>query len=344
MESANRRWVFLCAGLATRVHATIFLTVANYTNPGDNLLGVTLHAHSDDPNQTIIGVSDPSIAALGGPGLHQVWVPLINTPTPTRGSQTSLTPLWSDIWQPFDSYWLFGSAPGDSIATGAAFTETDNLAAGVTLPSAGFGAPPTGFGVMDTMGGSPGAEIFAAGSGIRGQDVDLAHLVLQGASGVSFSGTILTSQGNDVTFTNKSVGICLCGIEVGPHTIDHVIANSPGFVDYTWQAFADLPEFPSTTTWTDFHFEQYSPFPGSGVPGSTTLPATAPTFDYATGKFHWNTIGVPPGQYLWFATASGQGFSGTGQLYIRIVAVPETSTVLLVGLALLGPMGARWRG
>jgi hypothetical protein len=189
---------------ATIVKAAIIVTATNPTDLGQGLIGITLHAHSTDAvNQTINGIDTPSLVpALGGSGLHQVWTPITNAPTPTRGAQTAAAPLWSDTWQAFDSYWLFGSSAGDSLSIGAPLNETNSGASGAVIPSAGFGTPTTGFGSMGTVGGALGAAAFLPASGKQGIDVDFAHLVIKQNEAVSFSGQILTSQGNNRTFTN----------------------------------------------------------------------------------------------------------------------------------------------
>jgi len=169
------------------------------------LVSYTLRAVSDDSaNQTINGIDTPSIVAiLGGSGAHQVWTPITNGPTPTRGSQTP--PLWSDTWLPFDSYWFFDTT--NSLSIGGAFNETNNGAGGEPLPTAGFGAPMTGFGSMGTAGGAAGANSFTLTSGKQGTSVDLGQIVLKTGQAVQFAGTILTNQGNNQQFSVQVGGI-----------------------------------------------------------------------------------------------------------------------------------------
>jgi hypothetical protein len=193
--------------MATASSAAIILSTDAGTDVGQGLTAFVLHAHSD-AGQTINGVSGPSIVAqAGNAGLHQVWTPITSANTPTRGSQTAAAPLWSDSWQPFDSYWFFGSAAGDNLAVGAAFNESNNGTGGATLPTAGFGAPTTGFGSMGTVGGAPGSMAFTVASGKQGNDVDLGHFVVKTGQTALATLTILTNEGNNQTFQSFAIGV-----------------------------------------------------------------------------------------------------------------------------------------
>ena len=206
--------------------AAIILSATNLTYLDQDLFAFTLHAHSTSPNQTIDGVDTPSLIGPNNtPVLHQVWTPITNSPTPTRGSQTSNVPQWSDSWQPYDSYWLFGI--GDSLAIAAPLNETNNGTGGAILPSAGFGPPTTGLGVMGTVGNAGGAAAFTLSSGKIGADVDLAHLVLKLSSNVVFfSGQILTAQGNNQTFSNFAFSLP----EPASVALGYVLISCLGFV------------------------------------------------------------------------------------------------------------------
>jgi hypothetical protein len=162
------------------------------------LVSFTLRAVSDNgATQTINGVDTPSITAInGGLGAHQVWTPITNGPTPTRAQQSP--PLWSDTWLPFDSYWFFDAT--NSLGIGAAFNETNSGAGGEPLPTAGFGAPVTGFGSMGTLGSAAGAQSFTIASNKQGTSVDLGQLVMKAGQSARFQGTILTNQGNNQVF------------------------------------------------------------------------------------------------------------------------------------------------
>jgi len=188
--------------MASASQAAIILSNGPATDLGGGLYSVVLHAHSD-AGQTLNGVSAPSVVAnAGDSGLHQVWTPITSAHTPTRGSQTAAAPLWSDSWKPFDSYWFFGSAAGDSLAVGAAFDETNNATGGAALPTAGFGAPTTGFGSMGTVGGAPGSMAFTVASGKQGNDLDLGQFVLKNGQKALATLTVLTNEGNNQSFSN----------------------------------------------------------------------------------------------------------------------------------------------
>ncbi len=60
---------------------------------------------------------------------------------------------------------------------------------------------------MGTVGGAAGAKSFTFASGRQGTDVALAQIVLKTNTNIAFYGTILTNQGNDVTFSNPIIQI-----------------------------------------------------------------------------------------------------------------------------------------
>jgi hypothetical protein len=152
----------------------------------------------------------------------------------------------------------------------------------------------------------------------------------------NFSASVFTTQGQRVveTATVFDTPPCLCGISVSGGSIKNVDANNPGFVDFTFTAFADLPA-PGPLTWGGLGFGGYFLTPGNpGPPG--TGPAVPAILDPVTHKFHWVTVGSPLGQYRWFVRASAQGYTDTGILDVFITKVPEPATPSLVGLAILG--------
>jgi len=193
--------------MAVSAKGAIIVSLNNLTDIGQGLISGDLVAHSTDSvNQTINGIQDPSIVASGGGvGLHQVWTAVTSAHTPTRASQQGASVLWSDTWQSFDSYWLFDNGAGNTLSVGAPFDETNSGTGGATLASAGFGAPTTGFGVLNTTAGGPGNMLFTLASGKPGTDVTFAHLVGKANQSVALNFVVTTAQGNNQTIAGQVV-------------------------------------------------------------------------------------------------------------------------------------------
>jgi len=191
---------------AASSQAAIILSSTNFTDLGQGLYSVVLHAKSDSPTQTINGIDSPSLTPyLGiGSGTHQVW--LNNTGTFTSPTQADHTPgLWNAAYDAFDSFFYFDGT--NSLSVGAAFSEQNNGANGATgLPAGALGAPFTGFGNMGTTGGAAGAKSFTLASGKQGQDVTLGQFVFKLGQAGGLSGTILTNEGNNVVLSGAQVG------------------------------------------------------------------------------------------------------------------------------------------
>jgi len=185
--------------IASAANAGIILKNTNPVDLGQGYHSVILQAVSDDAvNQTINGVASPSIvaAATGGGLPHQVWLNNSGTfKSPTKGDQTP--GLWNAAYTPVDSFWLFDST--NSLSIGAAFDEGNNFTGGFTgLPNGALGTPATGFGAMGTLANAAGSKAFTVASGLQGTIVNLAQIVLKDGTAASFSGQILTGQGNNV--------------------------------------------------------------------------------------------------------------------------------------------------
>jgi hypothetical protein len=164
--------------------------------------------------------------------------------------------------------------------------------------------------------------------------VHIAHRV---NSYYNYSGTftIRDAQGRNRLESVSGVP-CLCGISVSYGDIKNVNANVPGFVDYTFTAFADLPQT-GALTWSNFGFNYFIP-PGSSS-GSSEFVGQPASFDPTTQKFHWNTIGATLGTYAWSVSASAQGYAGYGQVLVHITSVPEPATMTLLGSTIIATCG-----
>lgn len=108
--------------------------------------------------------------------------------------------------------------------------------------------------------------------------------------------------------------------------VDNVNASNPGLVSRTLN---DLNFSFPPATWSNFAFDSYVPAVGA----SGTGPATPATFNTSSHLFSWNTVGSPLGTYKWFVTASNSYGSDQGSITVRITAVPEPASLLLVSLA-----------
>jgi hypothetical protein len=75
------------------------------------------------------------------------------------------------------------------------------------------------------------------------------------------------------------------------------------------------------------------------LPGKPLQFSHLPTLDDA-GNFEWNTEGAFRGTYTWAITGSNTGTATDGGLITVTVTVPEPATFALVGLALVGLVGA----
>jgi hypothetical protein len=198
--------VLAVLAMAAYSQAAIIISATNPVDAGNGLIQITLHAHSDNAGQTINGIENPNIvAAAGGAGLHQVWTPITSAHTPTRAAQQGAGVLWSDTWLTSDSYWLFDNTAGSTLAVGAPFDESNGGVGGAPLPSAGFGAPTTGFGSLNTTGGAPGNMLFTLASGKQGLDVDFAKLTGKANEFASVSLVVTTNQGQNQTIQGQLV-------------------------------------------------------------------------------------------------------------------------------------------
>ena len=117
-----------------------------------------------------------------------------------------------------------------------------------------------------------------------------------------------------------------CGPQVLDHEINNVDANNPGLLMHTFQAIGN-----PAITWSGFTFDSYVG-PGTG-------PSNAATFDPATAKFTWNTVGSPLGTYKWLITASSAFGSDQGSLTVRITTVPEVTSLSLLCFGMFGGFG-----
>lgn len=87
-----------------------------------------------------------------------------------------------------------------------------------------------------------------------------------------------------------------------------------------------------------FQFLSFTPAPGETGTGPV-LPASLD----AQRNFHWNPAGSPLGTYVWKLV--GQNGVGTGEstVTVRLTAVPEPGTVILLGTALLATTAVQCR-
>jgi len=285
------------------------------------LVSYTLNAYSTD-GEIINGIRDPQVTnSFGGAGLHQVWTPVTDSPTPTRQEQLSIVPLWSDTWLPYDSYWFFSSA--NSLGFGGTFTETNNMAGGAVLPSDGFSPPSTGFGTMG-FSGATASKAFTIGSGLAGNAVSFAQLVMKSGEGVIVDLTVLTTDGNDVAFDDFTVG---CVFDCGPSIFDTNLGDVVRGEAVSATLQVHPLDFLEPGTWVLDSFTG----PGGGAVASASV-------DPNTGEFSWNSDLQPLGDYSAIIGATVNGSPASGTLSFNLV-VPEPATLLLLSLTMVGAAG-----
>ena len=303
--------VVLLAAAAPAQADIILLSSAGIPLPQGGLVSYTLSAISTD-GEIIQGIRNPSIVPFSGAGLHQVWPRPTGTPTPTRQEHLFVGTLWNEAWTPYDSYFFFENS--NSLSVGGSFTETISSDPNIILPDNGFFPPITGFGTYGTSS-EPAAKAYTPASGLAGDSVMLAQLVLRSTDFVSVSLEVLTSGGvADVQIEDFVVGGCC------PPPF-RLIDQALGDVERGTVVTASLvPENGSADL---FEWELFS-FNGTGA-----------AVDPATGQFTWDSTGAPLGEYTAVIRASHFEIgTDTGTLTFNLV--PEPATLALLAATLLG--------
>lgn len=267
----------------------------------------------------LVGAVDVSIT---GNVLHQRWVDNdfdgVTDPSPNgaasdgRGDSHLTAPAGSP----------FGAGPTETNSkTGSPLTSTPGM---------------TEYGLGNLSGAwailNPTATTNIAYLVVKESDVNLGKLQITVKS-ANPSGTSYP------TLTSNSGFFCFdCSpLYVADETIDNVNANVPGSIHH--QFAADAPG--SLVLISNLKLDSYVPAPGT----SGTGPAIAAVLNNtgSTNFFDWNTVGSPLGTYKWSYTASAALAQANGSLTVRITAVPEPASVVLMLLGVMAVVSNRGR-
>ncbi len=156
--------------------------------------------------ETLTGFNDPVVSILSGLGTHQVHTAVTDGSTGTVAAQQAASVLWSDTWKPYDSF--FYPSSSNSLKVGSGDITDTRTGTGATLPSTGFGAPPTGYGTMSVTGGTA-AYGYTIASGLQGQSIPIAQIVLQTGDSVRVA----------LTLGNNLGGSAQASIDIGGGTV-----------------------------------------------------------------------------------------------------------------------------
>lgn len=145
------------------------------------------------------------------------------------------------------------------------------------------------------------------------------------ASGFPNSGSTTVAAGTFFQTLSNNPPCLDCEHHGIGHDFNNVNANDPGSLMATLTAPLG---YPPTGVWNGLSFV------------SGPAPATPPTFDPATQKFSWNTIGSPIGTYKWSVQASNIWGTGTGFVTVNITSIPEPATLTLIVLCIFSSLGS----
>jgi hypothetical protein len=301
--------LFVQVAVVHPASAAITVTGSPTLLPGAELVSYELIAHPT-AGENIASIGHPTLSFFDGSGVHQVWAPFFDLPTPTLQSHLGYIPVWTPTWSRYDSYFYFKL--NNPVIIGGNLTET-NTGTGVLLPpDPVFGPPRTGYG---TISSSPDFVAFYPGGAGAGVDLPFMQFVMRVHDIWQFD--VRLGAHGQVTPTEVSI---IPALTTPPIVTHNKLTAAPGM--HVSDLFEAVNQFGpgQPLTWQNFNFS------GPGI-------ALQPSFGYDTHQFDWDTTGSAPGIYKATVQVRNQS-QMVSNATLTITLIPEPSSLVLLAAAL----------